>query len=351
MAVESCVQTFQPFAKLPVERATTLTSHEKKHREFWQMQLHSLSGAPYLRQKVSLGSRALTLRVSILLCISASSRAITCRLHPKTLFYAADMQANSEYYPRANVLGIGIHAVDMRAALTIVRDAINQRRKGYICMAGVHGVMEAQRDAALRQIFTQALLVAPDGMPTVWMGRLQGLRRMRRVFGPAFMLAVMSDPALSQSRHFLCGGSEGVARQLELALRSRFPQLHIVGTYTPPFRRLTTTEANDLCKRLDLLRPDITWVGLSTPKQDYFMAEYLNRLNTTLMVGVGAAFDFHTGRLKDSPEWIKTLGLQWVHRLAQEPRRLWKRYLINNPRFLAHAFLQLTNVRRYGLPS
>jgi len=259
------------------------------------------------------------------------------------------MQANPCAYPRANVLGVGIHAVNMASAVKTIANAVASGARGYVCATGVHGVMEAQHDAALRAIFARALMVVPDGMPTVWMGHLQGLRHMHRVFGPDLMLAVIGDGALQGCSHFLYGGDRGVAQQLEASLRRKFPAVQICGTYTPPFRPLDETERAHLRQTIDRLRPDIVWVGLSTPKQERFMAEYQPLLQTRVMIGVGAAFDFHTGRLKDSPGWIKQLGLQWLHRLLQEPRRLWKRYLVNNPAFLLNALLQLTQVRKYNL--
>lgn len=253
--------------------------------------------------------------------------------------------------PRANVLGIGVHAVNMSSTLVALGTALANRSKGYVCVTGVHGVMEARRDPALRAILKRALLVVPDGMPTVWMGRLQNNPQMRRAFGPDLMLAVMGDARLQNYSHFLYGGDIGVAEQLKHNLQSRFPGASIVGTFTPPFRPLTSEESCDLRERIARLRPDIVWVGLSTPKQEVFMAEFLSRLDATLMIGVGAAFDFHTGRLKDSPQWVKQAGLQWAHRLLQEPRRLWKRYLLNNPLFLVLAVLQLTGLRRFPLDS
>jgi N-acetylglucosaminyldiphosphoundecaprenol N-acetyl-beta-D-mannosaminyltransferase len=260
-----------------------------------------------------------------------------------------DLPANLCLLPRANVLGIGVHAVDMTSAVDTIANAVAAHTKGYVCATGVHGIMEAQQSDDLRTIFARALLVVPDGTPTVWMGHLQGLRRMRRVFGPDLMLAVIGDPALRACSHFLYGGDYGVAQALEASLRRRYPDIHIAGTYTPPFRPLNHAEAAELQQTLDRVRPDIVWVGLSTPKQEKFMAEYLPHLKTTLMIGVGAAFDFHTGRLQDSPTWVKQLGLQWLHRLLQEPRRLWKRYLLNNPAFIVSALLQLTRIRRYEL--
>jgi N-acetylglucosaminyldiphosphoundecaprenol N-acetyl-beta-D-mannosaminyltransferase len=148
-------------------------------------------------------------------------------------------------------------------------------------------------------------------------------------------------------RHFLYGGNEGVAEELASNLLRRFPGLNIVGTYTPPFRPLDTHEEQELVARIAACKPDVMWIGLSTPKQERFMAQYLSRLDTCLMVGVGAAFDIHTGRIQDAPPWIKSAGLQWLHRLIQEPGRLWRRYLINNPKFLCYIALQLSRLVRY----
>jgi N-acetylglucosaminyldiphosphoundecaprenol N-acetyl-beta-D-mannosaminyltransferase len=261
------------------------------------------------------------------------------------------LPVNVAIIPRANVLGVGVHALDMPTALQVIEAAIAQRRRGYVCATGVHGVMEAQRNPTLASIFANALLVVPDGMPTVWMGRMQGLRMMERVFGPDLMLAVARRSELTGWSHFLCGGDDGVAEQLGDVLTSRFPFIKLAGTYTPPYSRLNEVERSTFIRTIDRLRPDIIWVGLSTPKQEQFMAEYLPLVNTTLMIGVGAAFNYHTGRITDSPPWVKRSGLQWLHRLAQEPGRLWKRYLFNNPSFLFHAGLQLTELKRYELQS
>lgn len=262
-----------------------------------------------------------------------------------------DFLADQTALPRANVLGVGVHAINMTTSIKVIEIAIAEGQRGYVCATGVHGVMEAQRDPTLVSLFANALLVVPDGMPTVWMGYMQGLPKMERVFGPDLMLAVLRRSQLTGWSHFLCGGDDGVAEQLRDALTRRFPSIKIAGTYTPPFRRLTCLEESNFVSSIDRLRPDIVWVGLSTPKQEQFMAEYLPRLNTTLMIGVGAAFDFHTGRIKDSPQWLKRAGLQWLHRLMQEPSRLWKRYLVNNPRFIFQAGLQLAGLRHYSLPT
>jgi N-acetylglucosaminyldiphosphoundecaprenol N-acetyl-beta-D-mannosaminyltransferase len=250
----------------------------------------------------------------------------------------------------ANVLGVGIHAIDLPAAATLIEKAVGEGRKGYVCVTGVHGVMEAQRDPEFRKILNRALLVAPDGMPTVWVGRLQGKSAMQRVFGPDLMMEVCRRSAYTGIRHFLYGGNPGIVDELSATLRCKIPGIRIVGTFTPPFRPLDASEQLWLEKRIEAALPDIVWVGLSTPKQEKFMAANFQRLPVKLMIGVGAAFDIHTGHIRDAPQWIKNAGLQWAHRLCQEPGRLWKRYLVNNSFFLAALSLQLIGLRHYPLP-
>jgi N-acetylglucosaminyldiphosphoundecaprenol N-acetyl-beta-D-mannosaminyltransferase len=149
--------------------------------------------------------------------------------------------------------------------------------------------------------------------------------------------------------HFFYGGAPGVAEKLAANLKNWFPWLRICGTYTPPFRELNPEEEIALTAEIGQLKPDIIWVGISTPRQEAFMHQYLPDFDTRLMFGVGAAFDYHTGRIKDCPEWVKRAGLQWLHRLLQDPRRLWRRYLRNNPVFLWQIMLQLTGIRAYDL--
>ena len=253
--------------------------------------------------------------------------------------------------PRANVLGVGVHAINMPEVLAVFQRAIEQRIRGYVCVTGVHGIMEAQKNPAFRSILNGSLLTTPDGMPTVWVGKRQGHSQMRRVFGPDMMLEVCAMSVEKGYTHFLYGGTDGVAEQLKASLVRNFPGLRIVGTCTPPFRPLNETEREALKSQIASLKPDIFWVGLSTPKQERFMAEYLPQLETLVMVGVGAAFDVHTGRIQDAPHWMKTAGLQWLHRLAQEPRRLWRRYLYNNPRFVLKMTSQLLGLSKYSLES
>jgi len=251
---------------------------------------------------------------------------------------------------RVNVLGVGISVLNLRTALAAIADAAGERRKGYICVTGVHGVMEAQDAAAFKNILNNAFLCTPDGMPMVWAGKLAGHRDMRRVYGPDLMLEVCAWSETSGCKHFFYGGADGVAELLAQRLKEKFPKLAVVGTYTPPFRALTADEENQLQTQVRAGRPDILWVGLSTPKQEKFMAEFLPKLDATLMIGVGAAFDFHSGRVKQAPRWMQRSGLEWFYRLCSEPRRLAKRYCRNNPLFLLKFLAQATGLKKYPTP-
>lgn len=250
---------------------------------------------------------------------------------------------------RANILGIGIHGTNMNEAVEIIDGALAAHRKGYVCVTGVHGVMEAQKDASLRNIINESFLTVPDGKPTVWVARCQGHAKVGHVPGPQLMLRICEMSVRKGYTHFLYGGDSGVAEMLARELQRLFPGIAIVGTYTPPFRPLNSGEEQEFIDSVASAKPDIVWVGLSTPKQEKFMSDYLPRLHTTIMLGVGAAFDIHTGRIKDAPEWMKVVGLAWVNRLLQEPRRLWKRYAIIVPGFLCAITAQFLRVKRYDL--
>jgi N-acetylglucosaminyldiphosphoundecaprenol N-acetyl-beta-D-mannosaminyltransferase len=247
----------------------------------------------------------------------------------------------------AKILGVPIDPLNMESAVARVKQEIEARRSGHICLIGVHGIMEAQRDPLLAQVYARAVLMVPDGTPTVWLGRSQGFSQMRRVAGPDLMLEIFGRSEFAGCTHFLYGGKPGVAEDLRDNLLRRFPWVRIVGTHTPPFRDLTLDEEDSLAARIHALKPDMVWVGISTPKQERFMVRFLPLLQSTLMFGVGAAFDFHTGRIQDAPRWVKRAGLQWLHRLIQDPRRLFWRYCRNNSAFLWHIALELTGMRAY----
>jgi N-acetylglucosaminyldiphosphoundecaprenol N-acetyl-beta-D-mannosaminyltransferase len=257
------------------------------------------------------------------------------------------MTTNKE--SRVNILGVGVSAISLDEAVARTEVLLDGDVQGYICVTGVHGIMEAQTDSEFRRILNRSFLTTPDGMPTVWLGKASGFKAMTRVYGPDYMVAVCSRSVDRGYRHFLYGGKPGVAEELRAELMRRFPGIQIVGTYTPPFRPLNEQEEDELTTQLTDSRADILWCGLSTPKQERFMASYQGRLPVQLMVGVGAAFDLLSGNLSEAPDWMKKAGLQWFYRLIKEPRRLWRRYLANNPRFAWLTFLQFSRLRTFNL--
>ncbi len=252
--------------------------------------------------------------------------------------------------PCANVLGVAVEALNLEGALSRVAGALQSDEKGYVCAVGVHGILEARRDANVAQALAEASIAVPDGTPTVWVGRLQKHASMRHVTGPELMREIFKRKEFASYSHFFYGGKEGVANELAANMLRQFPWTRITGTYTPPFRELTHAEELDLIDTIRECKPDMIWVGISTPRQELFMRRMLPRFETRLMFGVGAAFDFHTGRIKECAPWIKTAGLHWLHRLLQDPRRLWRRNLLNTA-FLWHIALQLTGLKDYPLPS
>jgi len=244
---------------------------------------------------------------------------------------------------------VGISAIDMQTALRTADEWIEQRELHYVCVRDVHGVVESQRDPALAKIHNAAGLVTPDGMPLVWLSRLKGHRHVERVYGPDLMLALCKHSLERRYRHYFYGGAEGVPEQLAERLQQRFPDLVVAGTYSPPFRSLSVREDAEIVQQINRTYGDIVLVWLSTPKQERWMAEHVGRLQAPVLIGVGAAFDFHSGRKAQAPRWIQRSGLEWLFRLLTEPRRLWRRYLINNPAFLALVLLQALGLRTYSL--
>jgi len=243
--------------------------------------------------------------------------------------------------PRVNVLGVNISATNISNVLTTIECWIEHNERHYVCVTGVHGVMECQKDENLKQIHNDSGLIVPDGMPMVWAGRLQGFAQMARVYGPDLMLEMCKLSVKKGYTHFFYGGDKGVAEELRENIEKRFPGIRIVGTYSPPFRPLNDQEERELRKQIAWLKPDLFWIGLSTPKQERFMSDHIHKLDTKVMLGVGAAFDIHTGHIRDASDLVKKIGMQWLHRLCQEPTRLWRRYLYNNPVFVYKFIKQL----------
>ncbi|HZZ19051.1 MAG TPA: WecB/TagA/CpsF family glycosyltransferase [Opitutaceae bacterium] len=247
--------------------------------------------------------------------------------------------------PRYNVQGVGISELTLAKATDLVVGAKGSNKLGYVCVCTVHSIGEARSDPALRAVLNDSWLSTPDGMPLVWMGP----PGVGRVYGPDLMLSVCDKGRSSGLRHFFFGGTEGVAQELAARLGARFPGLAIAGTRTPPFRDLTADELSVLSLEIAQAGTDIVWVGLGMPKQERFMAGPGRSIAVPLMIGVGAAFDFHTGRVRQAPLWMQRAGLEWLFRLCMEPRRLFWRYATTNTAFVARLVAQKLGLGRYPL--
>lgn len=249
--------------------------------------------------------------------------------------------------PRYNVLGVGVSALTFAQARDLIVGVRGNLRQGYVCCGTAHGLVEAQRDPALRRAYNESWLTTPDGMPLVWLGP----RGVERVYGPDLMLAVCDAGRAAGLRHYLFGGRDGVVEELRARLGAWFPGVDIVGAMTPPFAASADIDVAALAADVRRTRPDVVWVGLGSPKQELFMAQRWRDLDAGVLIGVGAAFDFHSGRVRQAPRWIRGSGFEWLFRFAMEPRRLGWRYLRTNPLFMAHVLAQKTGIRRYEVPT
>jgi N-acetylglucosaminyldiphosphoundecaprenol N-acetyl-beta-D-mannosaminyltransferase len=246
-----------------------------------------------------------------------------------------------------DVLGVPVSAVDYDGVMDWMDGTVAARGRGYICVAATHTVMVAQEDAAAMQAVRGASLVVPDGQPLVWALHALGRPLPDRVYGPDLMLKHCERAAANGTRIFLYGGrNQGALVQLTLNLRRQYPGLRVVGGCSPPFRDLDEDELDAIAQEINRTGADVVWVGIGVPKQEKWMAAMRDRLDAPVLVGVGAAFDFHAGLVPQAPSWMQSAGLEWAFRLAQEPRRLWRRYLRYNPRFVAGFARQLLRSRR-----
>jgi N-acetylglucosaminyldiphosphoundecaprenol N-acetyl-beta-D-mannosaminyltransferase len=245
------------------------------------------------------------------------------------------------------VLDVPLALTDYEGTLDWIDRAVAAEHRGYICAANTHTVTAAQEDADLRAALLRADLNVPDGQPLVWALNLLGNSLSDRIYGPDLMERACERAARSGLRFYLYGGrNQGALAQLARNLRLRYPGLRIVGGYVPPFRPLTPDEEDAVAADVRRSGADVVWVGIGVPKQEKWMARMRPRLDAPVLVGVGAAFDFHAGLVTQAPGWVQRVGLEWLFRLAQEPRRLWRRYLRYNPRFVVGFARQYVSHRR-----
>lgn len=248
---------------------------------------------------------------------------------------------------RLNVLGVGVSPLTIETALERFGSWIRAGAREYVCVCTVHGVMECQKSERLRRIFNSSGMVTPDGMPLVWLLWHSGHSDSRRVYGPDLMIATMESGVSKGWKHFLYGGRDDVAERLGNLLSKRYRGLKVVGFFSPPVAPLEELVSGEIAKLINSTQPDFVWVGIGSPKQELWMAEMRGLLDAHVLIGVGAAFDFHAGLVRQAPRWIQNAGMEWAHRLSQEPRRLWRRYLINNPWFVYEVARQRFGLSKY----
>jgi N-acetylglucosaminyldiphosphoundecaprenol N-acetyl-beta-D-mannosaminyltransferase len=246
--------------------------------------------------------------------------------------------------PRLPLLGVSVSAVNLPLALTQLQEWIESRQPNYVCVAPAHSLMECVDNPALYPVFNSAGMVTPDGMAVVWLLRLRGQEQVRRVYGPDLLLAACQHGLKPGWRHYFYGGAPGVADALAESLKKRFPGLQVAGTCSPPFGRPGPAEQEALNEPINASHADLVWVGMGSPWQESWMNQQHASLEAPVLLGVGAAFDFLTGRKPQAPRWMQRSGLEWLFRLASEPQRLWPRYK-HYPRFAWLALAELARLR------
>jgi N-acetylglucosaminyldiphosphoundecaprenol N-acetyl-beta-D-mannosaminyltransferase len=253
--------------------------------------------------------------------------------------------AQSSGSDRVNILGVGATPLDLDKAVAMLEQWRIERRREYVCLISVHGLVVAQRDPTIRSALNHCGLAAEDGMPLVWWSRLTGFSQARRVCGSDLLDEVCASGVARQYRHYFYGASPRVLELLVDRLRRRHPGLIVAGAHSPPFRSLSAAEDAADIAAINEARPDFVWVGLGMPKQERWMVEHLGKIDATALLGVGAAFDFHAGTKPRAPIWMQRSGLEWLFRLLSEPRRLAHRYLIDNALFIGYTLRQIAKVK------
>jgi N-acetylglucosaminyldiphosphoundecaprenol N-acetyl-beta-D-mannosaminyltransferase len=244
-----------------------------------------------------------------------------------------------------DIAGVRVDAVNMGQALHRIEKLIQARDRAYVCLAAVHSVLACHEDKGLRQVFNASAMTLPDGMPLVWLGRKRGFPGVGRVYGPDLMLELCAYGVSRGYGHFFFGGQSDVPSKLAEALSSKLRGLKVSGTFSPPFREVSEVEDRAIIQMINESGADILWIGLGTGKQEKWMAEHHGSVSVPVMIGVGAAFDFLSGRKPQAPAWMRPIGLEWLFRLLTEPRRLWRRYA-QYPLFLVLLTRDFLNRRR-----
>jgi N-acetylglucosaminyldiphosphoundecaprenol N-acetyl-beta-D-mannosaminyltransferase len=252
-------------------------------------------------------------------------------------------------YPRCNLLGVQVSAINMQEALEIIQGWIERGEQQYVCVVPAHSIMDAYHQPELRPLFNAAGLCTPDGMGVVWLLKWYGYPHVSRVYGPDLMLAVCERSLSKGWSHFFYGGAPGIAERLVECLQARLPGLQVAGVFCPPFGELSVAEERQVVEQINASAADIVWVGISSPKQERWMAKHRQSLQAPVLIGVGAAFDFLSGAKPQAPRWMQRNGFEWLYRFIHEPRRLWRRY-IQYPLFIILIAAQRMGILRFPQP-
>ncbi len=239
------------------------------------------------------------------------------------------------------ILGVDIDVVNLSLAWERIHRWVTEKTKVYICVVPVSTIISCQENPSYKDVINQADMATPDGMPVVWLGKMFGHKLIERTYGPDLMRNVCRQGVSYQYKHFFYGSTPEVLKKLVARLTKDFPGLMVAGQYSPPFEDQVHPEEESIIGKINQSKADILWVGLGAPKQDFWMVQNRNQINVPVMIGIGAAFDFLSGVKKQAPGWMQRVGLEWFFRLWCEPRRLWKRYLIGNSKFIGYLIRDL----------
>lgn len=260
-------------------------------------------------------------------------------------------KVSPEQLPSVRILGSRVHLVDLHDITALMDKWIREYAQGRKCrqiiVTGFHGIWEAYKTSDFKSILNSADLWVPDGIAPVWVARIRGMTNAVRTPGAELMKAFFELAKVEGYRSFFYGDTDKTLTSLREKLEQDYPGHKVVGTFSPPFRPLTPQEDEDVMTMINEARPDVLWVGLGLPKQDRWIFEHKSRLNLPIAIGVGAAFGFLSGDIKRVPAWIGDHGLEWIWRFFQEPKKLWRRDMIDGPRFLWNVFLELAGIKKY----
>ncbi len=242
-----------------------------------------------------------------------------------------------------DILGVKISATNLADSCDFIENKIRAHDSSYICIAPVATIVDCQKDHEYLEVINNASMTTPDGMPVVWLGKFKGYKQVSRTYGPDLLDRFCRLGCSRGYSHYFYGGTQKTNQLLEKKLKEKYPEINIVGRYAPPFRKIKEEESFEILEQINTLKPDVLWVGLGSPKQDFWMAQHQKLLDVGVMIGVGAAFDFIAGTKKQAPVWMQKTGLEWLFRLFSEPKRLWKRYLIGNSLFILYLIRNFFN--------